>query len=430
MIKLNFYIYSFKSLRALIFKALFVIYANNFIYGSNILLNNIDNNCIWLKYSSIEDSVFADNMIDFLIDNQVNKVFFETYTDGEILYKENKRIFESLNGYFQDINISGNDTTSLRGYNPNQVDTTFSIISNPVSYFFTKIDSIDDIKIYAWLDMYKLWDKNFYPDDKNHFYYKCPECLESDMNGRSDKLIKLDKIQSLEWEGIFLSPLHPNVNIYLMNIVSEVLKKYNFDGLLLDYVRYQNYYYGYNDIGLQLFEDTYNFSPLDLDRGIISKYFNYSDMEIDSMQTLWDNYRIDKVTDLVLNIKQNIDSLNYELLVSVNSTPEESENRWYQNWSNWIDNGLVDYVIVQNYNTDFYDFNYKNKMLSKKSNLEKVIIGLNIYGDNNIDLANKILALRLQNFNNISLYYYEDYKSQINWYKPIYDVLNFNINYE
>ena len=430
MIKLDFYIYSFKSLRALIFKALFVIYANNFIYGSNILLNNIDNNCIWLKYSSIEDSVFADNMIDFLIDNQVNKVFFETYTDGEILYKENKRIFESLNGYFQDINISGNDTTSLRGYNPNQVDTTFSIISNPVSYFFTKIDSIDDIKIYAWLDMYKLWDKNFYPDDKNHFYYKCPECLESDMNGRSDKLIKLDKIQSLEWEGIFLSPLHPNVNIYLMNIVSEVLKKYNFDGLLLDYVRYQNYYYGYNDIGLQLFEDTYNFSPLDLDRGIISKYFNYSDVEIDSMQTLWDNYRIDKVTDLVLNIKQNIDSLNYELLVSVNSTPEESENRWYQNWSNWIDNGLVDYVIVQNYNTDFYDFNYKNKMLSKKSNLEKVIIGLNIYGDNNIDLANKILALRLQNFNNISLYYYEDYKSQINWYKPIYDVLNFNINYE
>tara|TARA_Y100001970_G_scaffold47257_1_gene59685 strand:- start:48829 stop:50121 length:1293 start_codon:yes stop_codon:yes gene_type:complete len=430
MIKLDFYIYSFKSLRALIFKALFVIYANNFIYGSNILLNNIDNNCIWLKYSSIEDSVFADNMIDFLIDNQVNKVFFETYTDGEILYKENKRIFESLNGYFQDINISGNDTTSLRGYNPNQEDTTFSIISNPVSYFFTKIDSIDDIKIYAWLDMYKLWDKNFYPDDKNHFYYKCPECLESDMNGRSDKLIKLDKIQSLEWEGIFLSPLHPNVNIYLMNIVSEVLKKYNFDGLLLDYVRYQNYYYGYNDIGLQLFEDTYNFSPLDLDRGIISKYFNYSDVEIDSMQTLWDNYRIDKVTDLVLNIKQNIDSLNYELLVSVNSTPEESENRWYQNWSNWIDNGLVDYVIVQNYNTDFYDFNYKNKMLSKKSNLEKVIIGLNIYGDNNIDLANKILALRLQNFNNISLYYYEDYKSQINWYKPIYDVLNFNINYE
>jgi uncharacterized lipoprotein YddW (UPF0748 family) len=150
------------------------------------------------------------------------------------------------------------------------------------------------------------------------------------------------------------------------------------------------------------------------------------------MQNLWDNYRESKVTDLVLNIKENIDkdSLNYELLVSVNSTSEESKNRWYQNWSDWIDKELVDYVIVQNYNSNFYDFNYKNKILSKNSNLDKIIIGLNMYSDNNIDLANKILSLRLKKINNISLYYYEDYKSQINWYKPIYDVLNFNINYE
>ena len=430
MIKINFYIYSFKLLRALIFKALFLLYANNFIYGSNILLNNVDNNCIWLKYNSIQDSIIADNMIDFLIDNQINKVFFETYTNGEIFYNENKRVFKSLNGYFHDMNISGYDTTSLRGYNPMQVDTNFSIVSNPVSYFIAKIDSINDIKIYAWLDMYKLWDKNFYPDNKNHFYYKCPECLESDMNGRSDKIIKLDKIQSLEWEGIFLSPLHPDVNIYLTDVVRKVLENYSFDGLLLDYLRYQNYYYGYNDIGLQLFENTYDFSPLDLDRGIISKYFNYSDVEIDSMQTLWDNYRESKVTDLVLSIRQNIDSLDYEFLVSVNSTSGKSKNRWYQNWSDWLDKDLVDYVIVQNYNADFYDFNYKNKILSKNSNLEKIIIGLNLYSNNNIDLANKILSLRLQDFNNISLYYYEEYKNQINWYKPIYDVLNFNISYE
>ena len=98
MIKINFYIYSFKLLRALTFKALFLLYANNFIYGSNILLNNVDNNCIWLKHNSIQDSIIADNMIDFLIDNQINKVFFETYTNGEIFYNENKRVFESLNG--------------------------------------------------------------------------------------------------------------------------------------------------------------------------------------------------------------------------------------------------------------------------------------------------------------------------------------------
>ena len=53
------------------------------------------------------------------------------------------------------------------------------------------------------MNIYKLWDKNFYPKNKNHFYYQCPECLEYDINGKSDSSIKLDKIQSLEWEGIF-----------------------------------------------------------------------------------------------------------------------------------------------------------------------------------------------------------------------------------
>ena len=137
---------------------------------------------------------------------EIKQLDIKVKMQGSINFTPNERIFESFNGYFNDIYISGDDTTSLRGYNPVQSDTVFSIISNPISYFMAKVDSIDNIQIYAWMDMYRLWSKNFYPDNQDHFYYKCPECLESDINGRSDKLIKLDKIQSLEWEGVFLSP--------------------------------------------------------------------------------------------------------------------------------------------------------------------------------------------------------------------------------
>jgi len=422
-------------LRALIFIALFIL-NTNLIYASNILLNKVDNNCIWLKYDSIKDSTSTDTVINFLIDNEINKVFLETYRNGEILHKENERIFESFNGYFNDIYISGNDTTSMRGYNPLQVDTVFSILFNPTSSFMAKIDNLDNIQVYAWMDMYRLWSKNFYPDNQNHFYYECPECLESDINGKSDNLIKLDKVQSLEWEGIFLSPLHPSVNQYLSDIVAQVIENYNFDGVLLDYLRYQNYYYGYNDKGVELFENIYNINPFDLHRGIISQHFGYSPVEVDSIQTLWDNYREAKITELVQNIKTIIteDSLNNELLVSVKSSPSEAQNRWYQNWSNWLQNNLVDYVVIENHTLDFHEFNYNNKILGKtyqdKYDLDKIIIGFNSYIDNNIDLANKILSLRLQKFNNISLYYYEPYKEEINWYMPVYNVINFNIGNE
>ena len=424
-----------KLLRALIFIALFILCAN-LIYASNILLNKVANNCIWLKYDSIKDSTSTDTVIKFLIDNEINKVFLETYRNGEILHKENERIFESSDGYFNDIYISGNDTTSMRGYNPLQIDTVFSTFFNPASFFMTKIDSFDNIQVYAWMDMYRLWSKNFYPDNENHFYYECPECLESDINGKSDNLIKLDKIQSLEWEGIFLSPLHPSVNQYLSDIVAQIIENYSFDGILLDYLRYQNYYYGYNEKGAEIFEETYNINPFDLHRGVLSQHFGYSQVEVDSIQTLWDNYREIKITELVQSIKtiMNTDSLNDELLVSVKISPNEAQNRWYQNWSNWLQNDLVDYVVVENHTLDFHEFNYNNKILGKtyqdKYDLDKIIIGFNSYIDNNIDLANKILFLRLQKFNNISLYYYEPYKEEINWYTPIYNVINFNIGNE
>jgi len=90
--------------------------------------------------------------------------------------------------------------------------------------------------------------------------------------------------------------------------------------------------------------------------------------------------------------------------------------------------------VVENHALGFDDFNYNNKILSNnyKNNydINRIIIGFNSYNDNNMDLANKILLLRLQKFNNISLYYYEPYKNEISWYNPIYNTINFNIDYE
>ena len=66
--------------------ALFFIYTNNFIQASSILLNRVENNCIWIKYDSIQDSSAVDSITKFLINNKINKVFFETYQYGEILH--------------------------------------------------------------------------------------------------------------------------------------------------------------------------------------------------------------------------------------------------------------------------------------------------------------------------------------------------------
>ena len=388
--------------RAMLIMALFSIYS--FSYGSNTILNKIDKNCIWVDYSTITDSSRVDSLLNFIAINNINTIFLETYNNGLV-----------LNENYVNKNLA--------------IDTLSNELYNPLVFFLTQTDLLDDLKVYALMDVYKLWTKNYYPEDSTHFYYQCPSCLESDINGRSDKLIKLDKIQSLEWEGVFLSPMHPEVNIYIINTILNILNNYKFDGIILDELRYQNYYFGYNDLGMELFHEKYSIDPLDINRGLISKYYGYTKSEADSIRVLWDDFRINSITELIKKINGIIDT---KLYIAVDGLPEDAKNRWYQDWDFWLSNNLVDGLVIRNYNLDFNDFNYYNKIINNKYlNNSKIIIGINaIMSESASYIANKILSLRLQQFNNISLYVYDEYKSLKNWYAPIYNTINFNTSNE
>ena len=429
------------------FIALFIFCLTNLVMCKNQILARIEDNSIWVKYKSISESHKIDSLISFMDENNINKIFLEVYSNGEILpFKE---VYNIANNSFDLIEEkTGNKIQCPPGEKMiNGVCSydIFLLISpedslsmkpdnfNPISYLFERIKTtINHTKIYAYLDIYKLWDKNYYPENiTNHFYYECPECLEADINGKSDRLIKLDEIQSLEWQGIFLSPLHPKVNEYLLSIFKDITTLFSFDGILLDNLRYQNYYYGYNSVGVNIFEHKYKINPFDINRGIISRRFGYTKEEADSISTLWDEYRIVQINELLykLNDMLIVDSIDVEIGAFVNINIEEAKNRWYQDWYSWIDNELVDFIIVDNSNNNLYDFNYNNKLLKdlKNQHLEKIAIGLDLNETDPLLIGNKILSLRLDEINKISLYYYDQDKKNKFFYNPIYKAINFNL---
>ena len=47
----------------------------------------------------------------------------------------------------------------------------------------------------------------------------------------------------------------------------------------------------------------------------------------------------------------------------------------------------------------------------------------------NCDIENKNNFTN-KKFNNLSLYYYESFKENIDWYQPIFKTINFSLNYE
>ena len=387
--------------RALFYKALFLLFFN-FLFSS--ILPNVNNKCFWITKDNLVDSLSIELVIDFINKNDIDKVFFQARSRGDALYESDLvPKYEKLSKEF-----------------------------DPLSYFLEKKYDMD-VEVHAWFNTYILWSNKTPPIDSLHFYYQCPDCLESDFNGKLDKNIILSQYQSKNWEGIYLSPTHPNVNAHILDVINELISKYDLDGIHLDYIRYQDSFYGYNKEGLNAFKAKYNSNPKDITRGLISPRFGYPKSYVDSLKLDWRNYRSDKITQLVRSLKYSFisDSLNIQLSAAVKPSFINSKNRWYQDWSSWIKEDLIDFVVIMNYTSNFDDFNFNNDQILAEfsyDNLrDKVFIGISCYNQTVNQIADKILFSRLQGYENYSLFPYNAQKDTMNWYNPIFNVLNFNM---
>lgn len=366
------------------------------------LIPKIIDNSLWVKSTSILDSSSVDSVYNFAVKNKVNKLFYQVRYRGDALYN------------------------SMIVPKHEKLDSIF----DPLNYILKKVED-SDIEIHAWFNTYVLWSSDTKPLDKNHLYYNCEDCFEVDLNGKSDISIPLHQIHSKSWEGIYLSPLNPLVNMHLFDVVNELISNYKLDGLHFDYLRYQDSFYGYNKLGLIEFEKKYFINPIDLKRGIISERFGYSKEYVDSMEVNWEQFKIDKVTEFVRSIKYLVinDSLNIKLSAAVKPDILEAKYRWYQDWESWINEDIIDFCVVMNYYEDFNKFNSINTILNSRiSDKNKISIGISVFNQSQSMISNKILLTRLDGFNKFSLFPYNIDKDTTNWYDPIYNTLNFYID--
>ena len=365
------------------------------------ILPKVESNCLWVKAESILDTSSIDSILNFSTSHNINKLFFQVRSRGDALYN-----------------------SSLVPRHEN-LDSLF----DPLDYVINKAKNTN-IEIHAWFNTYILWSSKYKPRDLNHFYYKCDDCFEVDLNGKSDKSIELNQFHSSNWEGIYLSPMHPDVNNHLFNVLNELIYTYDIDGIHLDYIRYQDMFYGYNEFGLIEFENIYSINPIDLKRGIISERYGYSQDYVDSIKYEWQKFRINKINEFVRSIKYLIinNSLDIELSAAVKPDLLEAKYRWYQDWSAWINEDLVDFCVIMNYNTDLNKYNAINTIISNQiKNKNKINIGLSAFNQSSNSISNKIIISRLDGYNNFSLFPYSIEKDTTSWYDEIYETINFYI---
>ena len=362
-------------------------------------LSDLDTRCLWIVRESMYNEKMINSALVYAYQSGYNIVFIQVRGRGYAFYN-----------------------SDIVPKHP-KIATEF----DPLDYAVTLGHALG-IEVHAWMNSYILWSSKTPPENPEHLYHTQKGWTEANIHGKMDSQIKLSEPQSPQWEGVYLSPTHPEVNPYLLSVYSEIINSYNIDGIHLDYIRFQDEVYGYNKSGMAVFENIYDINPRDIVRGIISPRFGWSQEFVDSMYVAWDKFRRDAVTELVRNIYHEVHKPGHNIKLSAAVKPNiiDAKYRWYQEWDKGVKKGIIDFVVPMNYFKEIRDFN--NSVQIMKSNLaqdelEMVVIGVSTFNQDAQSAADKILLARLNGFKGVSIFSWDSHKNNLDWFQPINDAL-------
>ena len=149
----------------------------------------------------------------------------------------------------------------------------------------------------------------------------------------------------------FLDPANPEVRQYLQNLLSEIVTRYDVDGIQLDYIRYPfqdpsaSRLFGYGTAARAQFKDLTGVDPIELSA-------NSQDSRIRYLWNQWIAFRTQQITSFVAETSQRLRRQNPDLKLSAAVFADDTYKRQQtlqQDWEDWADRGLVDWIVLMSY---------------------------------------------------------------------------------
>lgn len=232
------------------------------------------------------------------------------------------------------------------------------------------------IKVSAWINVFYSWGYGSVLENKKHPINFARDWYVVNKNQNSIISYDAEALRSMGIEGYYLAPANPSVRIYLLKIIEEIVTKYEFDGIHLDYIRYPGGDFIYDIYIRTRIQRKYFYDPIEFD-DVLAKRLGISGID-DIREKVWDLVRQD-LTDFVTQIKNKVISINPECLVSAAVKPDYmvARNEYYQDWLTWINDGKIDFVCLMAYMDNIEAL--VKKTLKRVNNPASVAIGLGIY---------------------------------------------------
>jgi uncharacterized lipoprotein YddW (UPF0748 family) len=216
------------------------------------------------------------------------------------------------------------------------------------------------LRVHAWIEVTLVAANGELPPSREHVLYQHPEwlmvprelaaeMLKVDVRtpGYLGRLTRWARANPTRVEGLYVSPLAPDAANYLVAAVTAAAKRYPVDGVFLDAVRFPGVDFDYSRHAMEIFRaDTRPQLSVEerarLDEVEAIDPFGYAE----EFPERWRAFRQSRLTSLVSRLRRALSEISQTLVVSagVPSDPSSALAESFQDWTNWMQTGLVDGV--------------------------------------------------------------------------------------
>jgi len=221
------------------------------------------------------------------------------------------------------------------------------------------------IRVHAWISLNLVSSSAELPASPDHLVYRHPDWimvprpiaqelarLDPANPGYVGKIARWSRGEDDRIEGLYTSPVVPDAAAHTERVVADLARRYDLDGIHLDYARYPNQQFDYSRFAIAEFRASMQprLAPAvrrALDEAEQADLFAYPDR----FPSDWREFRRARLTALVARIRLAVRAARPEALVTSAVFPDAQEafDERLQDWRGWLSGRLVDAVAPMAY---------------------------------------------------------------------------------
>lgn len=216
------------------------------------------------------------------------------------------------------------------------------------------------LRVHAWIEVTLVAANGELPPSRDHVLYQHPEWLmvprelapemlklDTRTPGYLGRLTRWARANPTRVDGLYVSPLAPEAASYLVSAVTAAAKRYQVDGVFLDAVRFPGVDFDYSRHAMEIFRAEIRPQLSVEERARLDEVeaidpFGYAE----EFPERWRAFRQSRLTSLVSRLRRALTEVSSTLVVSagVPSDPGNALAESFQDWTKWMETGLVDGV--------------------------------------------------------------------------------------